>query len=115
MGKTYAELGSISHGTMRPEDLIPALMSTLDDLRERRSFEKGADDPERVQRHGREDDELGAMERRVKTKGYFDSEEASFDLETLSDMLNEYAPEGAFFGAHPSDGADYGFWSIDCQ
>src|SRR5579884_541198 len=41
---------------------------------------------------------------------YFASEDADRDWEALIDALNEYAPDFMYFGAHPGDGADYGFW-----
>lgn len=41
---------------------------------------------------------------------WWDSEVASLLLEDLFDTLNNYAPEGCFFGAHPGDGSDYGYW-----
>lgn len=42
---------------------------------------------------------------------YWDSEDATYFLDSLFDTLNQYAPEGYYFGAHPGDGSDYGFWS----
>src|ERR1039458_1517376 len=41
---------------------------------------------------------------------YYASEDADYDLESLFDALEAYAPEGFYFGSHPGDGCDYGYW-----
>jgi hypothetical protein len=41
---------------------------------------------------------------------YFDSEDATYDLESLFDALEYYAMPYFYFGAHPGDGSDYGYW-----
>jgi hypothetical protein len=104
-------LGTVSHGTCNPADLIPRFMDELDALKEAESLSPFPN----VARWGRIDDILGPIERRIESGGYdyFSSDEASFDLETLFDLLQEYAPDGAYFGAHEGDGSDYGFWGTD--
>ena len=85
---------SVSHGTMRTQDLIPAFMDVIRDT------------PEYVQvmdavpSHAMED----------KEADWWDSEEAVRLLESLFDTLIAYAPEGYCFGSHPGDGSDYGYW-----
>lgn len=123
--RTTAPLGSISSGTLRPEDLIPCFLSALDDLRERRTFEPSADAPERVRKHALEDERMGAIERRCvgarRSSGpgsssgtrYFESDECARDLEWLTDKLGEFAPDGAYFGANKGNGSDFGFWPME--
>ncbi|MBW2673317.1 MAG: hypothetical protein JRD89_07900 [Deltaproteobacteria bacterium] len=108
--RSNPEVGTVIEGTLRPEDLIPAFMDVLDDVKESSTFEPGADAPERVRRIGNLDSALGSMERRMGEPGYYDDEAAQWDLDWLFEQLNEFAPEGTYFGAHPGDGADFGFW-----
>ena len=94
----YGELGSVSHGTMREEDLIPEFTWLLRDLAKR----AGRKD------HVRLADEI---DKRAEAEGYYESEEAGWDLnESLFPALEEYAPPYAYFGASEGDGSDYGFW-----
>ena len=51
------------------------------------------------------------MESDVGTSSFdHDTEEASDMVHELFDILDDLAPEGYYFGAHPDDGACYGFW-----
>ena|ERR1700722_8471310 len=86
-------IGTVSNGTMRPEDLIPDFIWEL-----------------RNQKPCRHRGLCTEIERRTHKDGYYDSEDAGYDLETLFDALGEYAPAYFYFGANSGDGADYGYW-----
>lgn len=79
---------SISHGTMRTQDLIPAFLDVIRDT------------PEYVQvmnaipAHAMED----------KEADWWNSDDAAGLLESLFDTLDSYSPEGYYFGAHLGDG-----------
>lgn len=93
--KTTTASGSLISATMRPEDLIPAL------LREARAL---SNQPE-------ERTQLAEIKTRMRElTNYYTTEDADLDLEQLFDLLNEAAPAGYYFGSHPGDGSDYGFW-----
>ena len=116
MTSNITRIGSISHGTMRPEDLIPCFMDALDSIRE----DLSSGGPENVATVSRIDDFLGEIEHNMNVEidfdsdepGYFDGDECMEDLSALEDMLNEFAPPYCYFGSHPGDGADYGFWPM---
>lgn len=121
---TAVPVGTWIHGTLRVEDLLPALLDLADaavagrgeDLRR-----VGAGRTGMIGRVGPEWDALmdlnAAVETlrfRVESEGYDpDAEPALWDLEAVTDILGELAPEGYYFGAHPGDAADFGFWPVD--
>lgn len=88
---------SVSHGTMRTQDLIPVFMDVIRDT------------PEYVQvmnivpAYTSDDD----------TAEWWNSDDATCLLESLFETLDNYAPEGYAFGAHLGDGSDYGYWQIN--
>lgn len=107
-----AEPGSVSHGTMREEDLIPTFCCRLEELAmENYPLEDNVDVDsvnhlEKVKEiRGRIDESCEGL--------YYGSEDAGYDLESLFDALDEYAPEGYYFGSHPGDSSDYGFWQCE--
>ena len=89
-----AEIGSISSGTMRTEDLLDTFAWVLRQLAV-----------------GNNKDHVALAEEANAVEDY-DSEEADEILYALFDALNDYAPPYCTFGAHEGDGADYGFWPI---
>ncbi len=90
-------IGSISSGTLRNEDLIPRFLEATE------NFELPA----------RTRGKIAAIQSAVDgddNGDYFESEDADEDSIYLQDLLSEYAPPYFYFGAHPGDGADFGFW-----
>lgn len=91
---------SVSTGTLRRADLIPAFIDVLAEV-----------DKDKARKYN---DEYGTID--------FDSDkgmsEADELLMELFDALEAIAPEWfgsgyIYFGAHPGDGADFGFWVED--
>ena len=89
-------IGSISHGTMKLEDLIPTFIDCLE----------AQDDVS--QAHMTLYQNIQA--RMELAEDYWETECAGWDLAELFGALNEYAPPYCYFGAIEGDGSDYGFW-----
>lgn len=98
-------LGTISHGTMRPEDLIPAFLDALESVEP---------EHELVAEWGRMIDQFSngmdvdGYEHRFAV--WYLSDLSGYFLEELFDALNEHCPLYCYFGAHEGDGSDYGVW-----
>jgi len=95
-------IGSVSSGTMRPEDLIPAFYSELESQAKRSKYVAYKNRREHLKL-------LKEIQKRFK-KGTCTEETDDSELSDLFDALNEYAGPYFYFGAHPGDGADYGYW-----
>lgn len=89
-------IGTVSSGTMREEDLIPSLVYELSRQKPLKRAHRKL---------------VKEIESRMNQEEYYESEEASYDLnERLFDALDAYAPAYFYFGSHPGNGSDYGFW-----
>ena len=81
------QIGSISTGTLRPEDLLPTFARELE-------------------RH--------APDHALVTAAYaiqvYDDGGASELINEIQDELQNYCPPFVTCGSHPGDGADFGFW-----
>ena len=88
-------LGSVSCATMRHEDLIPTFCYELS----------------RIPGVSREHKKLvREIEARIVDEVEFGTETADYDLEDLFNALDAYSGPFFYFGSHPGDGADYGYW-----
>jgi len=96
---------SVSHGTMQERDLIPAFLAELETIDGAANASIGEDFRYEIvkialEHHNDRDELQDALQDYL---GYFLNE-------TLFGALNEHAGDGLYFGAHPGDGCDYGFW-----
>lgn len=98
--KSELENMSVSSATMRAEDLIPTFIAAVRAV-EGESIESQLES------------KLAYMESESAKDGYFESEDSQYDLDWLFDTLDALAPDGFYFGSHPGDGSDYGFWQCE--
>lgn len=96
--------GTLIHGTHRPQDLIPAFLGAVRRYAPTEYTALVSAPFAPVPAHV--DDE-------GDDSPWWDSEEATYLLAELTDILEGVAPEGYYFGAHEGDGADFGFWPVD--
>lgn len=100
MIKHHAKIGSISHGTMRTEDLLPLFARELETLA-------------RINKVRHLHASLLHSAQRIERARDWDGAEAISTLDALCEALDDYAPMYCRFGAHEGDGSDYGFWPPD--
>lgn len=101
--------GSVIRGTHRVDDLISAFTGVLEVY-----------DPEEATRLRRiYADVYAAIEdARARAGGFYPSSGAEILavdclLEALFPALESLAPPGHYFGVHPGDGSDFGFWKCN--
>ena len=98
----YLSIGSVSHGTLRSDDLIEAFRDTLQSVRGGTHHAAGI-----MRAHNkaiRDTAEKGIVEE--NTQAFIDAE----TVEQFGDMLQAFCPDYCSFGSHPGDGADFGVW-----
>lgn len=108
-----ASLGSISHGTLRTEDLLSAFISELE-----WQVSRNGDYFSRPENFGERDklaNLIGEAQDCFSEDGNeidADKGDEASDLvnETLPDVLNRFAGPYQYFGSHEGDGSDFGYW-----
>ena len=89
-----AGIGTVIHGTLRSEDLIPTFAEELELLDEQKKF-------------------VYFVKEANKFKAWEDGEKCGWLIDRLMVALSEFAPDGCYFGATEGDGSDFGFWAIE--
>ena len=92
--------GSISTGTLRSQDILPAFASALENLNQP-AYDKAVKDHPQIDDPPPEDDPW-----------WNTGEPNEIINDVLYGLLNEHSDERVYFGAHPDDD-DFGFWEID--
>ena len=104
-----ASMGSVSHGTLRSQDLVESFYNELEWQLQRQ--DRTPEDREEIDKlHyvlGDCGDECWDADGNV-----VDNEEllSEWINETLIDALNQFSPAYCSFGAHEGDGSDFGYW-----
>lgn len=95
--------GTLIHGTLRSVDLIDTYVEAVKDTPEYNRMKKSSDSAlrEALQNLGEDYDENAP---------FWDTDDAAILADDLADILDSHAPAGTYFGAHPGDGSDFGFW-----
>lgn len=96
-----AQIGSIISGTMEEEDLIPTFMDELECL-DPKAAKRIEENPENAPYFSEGEDDVYTEDEYRDCMHWL--------IDELFEVLDEYAPPFCYFGAHPGDGADYGFW-----
>ena len=99
-------IGSISHGTLRTEDLLPAFIDELTRLGG--TLPGDLECVKHMEYTNLPSYATSAPE--DEDNPFWQSEDAMWDMEALTDALQECCPPFVYFGAHPGDGSDFGFW-----
>jgi hypothetical protein len=98
------EVGTVIHGTLRTEDLLPAFTHELARVANPHACSELL--VEAMSWIGREEPADGE-----ELEDFIESRHDV--LVRLLDALDECAPFGIYFGPHEGDGADFGWWLID--
>jgi hypothetical protein len=110
--RTYI-FGSISHGTMRDVDLLDSFSNALEYLAKKNNevdYLTICVDARRYRDFLIEYEDMLWKDHHKKIRESIFETVSYIINEDLIGALNEFAPPYFYFGSHPGDGSDYGFW-----
>lgn len=114
-----AKIGTISHGTLRTEDLLSTFISELESLMliNGNYFAQPLNRSHRDRLTRMIGDAQDCFDENGEDISDEEKQQIALDLVSLEmpDALNEFAPPYCYFGAHPGDGSDFGFWPMEIE
>lgn len=105
-----AKLGTVSHGTLKTEDLLSSFISELEGLMLINGDHFAANHADRDRLCNLIGEAQDVFADDGETIAEDKDETASELVNELCDALSEFAPPYGYFGAHEGDGSDFGFW-----
>lgn len=104
-----ATIGSISHATLRTEDLLSTFTSELESMILINGDFYSL--PENFAERDKLNNLVGEAQNQWTGDNYLENEEQAQELvQELTDALEQFAPPYCYFGANEEDGSDFGFW-----
>ena len=105
-----ASIGSISRATLRTDHLLSACLSELEWQRDRNGDYFSS--PENFTERDSLTNLIGEIQDAFTEDGedVEDEETAQWILESAMNRLETFAPPYCYFGMHPGDGSDLGYW-----
>jgi len=103
--KRYAYLGTISHGTLRNEELLTAFTDALQYAMLNYHWQGQTDQAQAFSGYRQLINEAMTVDA--------ESEDADWLInESLFDALNDFAAPYSYFGANEGDASDFGYWPM---
>jgi len=97
----HAEPGTVSHGTMRNQDLLDTFMRFLEE-HDRETFDRLC---RTIVREGKMTPWFNLTDEQYNSEWMTD-----FVCNDLWEAMDALSPEEHIFSAHPGNGSDYGYW-----
>jgi hypothetical protein len=97
--------GSISIGTVKLCDIVPKMLDALRDIHEQAWMQ--------CQMPGVGFPLVPSYVIDFPGHEWWETDNARYAYEILFEALNSECPNGYYFGGHPGDGADVGFWRTE--
>lgn len=96
---------TVSHGTARTQDVMPRVLEVLKEIDPSKHKEFLQENPELKKALGKDGAE------------YWNTEDCMFTYDELFNLMDSFSPQGYYFGAHPGDASDIGYWNCggECE